>query len=204
MTGALTPVYFSASRGHFRSSLRATAMDASGNPIPWYTYPTIDFLASKTFDDMTVLEFGGGQSTLWWANRAHRVVTFESDSTWHDRLRQRLPSNVDLRHCRDDLSDAQLPSEQFDIVVVDGCDRLKAASKSVDRLKPDGALILDNSDQYWGEDGTYPIMDLLRPRFSRVDFYGHAAGVIMPHCTSIFFPAGCFLFRGDENPTRRE
>ena len=78
-TAVITPFRFSFRTGHWGSSLRSKAIDVSGNPLPWYTYPAIDFLAARRFDGKTVLEFGGGQSTLWWSPRTRHVTTIEAD-----------------------------------------------------------------------------------------------------------------------------
>jgi hypothetical protein len=59
-TGILTPIRFSTKTGHWKSSLREMATDASGAPIPWYTYPAIDFLSQRNFEDKNVLELVGG------------------------------------------------------------------------------------------------------------------------------------------------
>jgi hypothetical protein len=37
-----------------------------------------------------------------------------------------------------------------------------------------------------------------------VDFYGHAPGVILPHCTSVFFKGSAFVFGNDEAAIRVE
>jgi hypothetical protein len=84
--------------------------------------------------------------------------------------------------------------------VIDGFDRFKCAVRSLDHLKPGGAILLDNSDGYWGERGQYPILDLFRDNaFQRIDFFGFAPGVIRPHCTSLFFRGQSFLLAGTEN-----
>ncbi len=205
-TAVITPLYFSFLSGHFKSSLRSKAVDKNGAPLPWYTYPAIDFLACKDFSDKIVLEFGAGQSTLWWADRAKMVVSFESDRDWYSCLKRQVPGNVKLYFIPDDLSgfDNHIGSELFDIVVVDGLDRFKASKIASDLIKSDGAVIVDNSEGFWGPEGTYPIIDHLREkRFSRIDFYGHAPGVILPHCTSLFFRDHCFLLEGRENPLRK-
>ncbi|MGC1360796.1 MAG: hypothetical protein WA826_06450, partial [Silvibacterium sp.] len=67
--------------------MKRAAVSKNGEPIPWYTYPIIDFLSDRDFKNKNILEFGGGQSTLWWAKRARRVVTFEGKREWHDRIR---------------------------------------------------------------------------------------------------------------------
>ena len=76
VTAVLTPITTSYRTGHFRSSLKMAAVTRQGDPLPWYTYPAIDFLKDRNYAGKTVLEFGGGQSTLWWAAHAASVVTF--------------------------------------------------------------------------------------------------------------------------------
>jgi hypothetical protein len=47
------------------------------------------------------LEFGAGQSTLWWARQAEKVVSFEADRSWDAHLSKQIPANVSL-HLVDD------------------------------------------------------------------------------------------------------
>lgn len=204
-TATLTPIQFSWSSGHFRSSLLNRAVSRDGKPTPWYTYPAISFLSAKSYAGRRVLEWGAGQSTLWWASRAESVFAVESDLSWYRHLQPLVPSNVTLKFADVDVGDIarDLTVSYFDLVVVDGLDRLKCAMESIRLLSDNGAIILDNSEGYWGRDGEYPILDVFRASdFSRIDFYGHAPGVIKPHCTSIFFKGPCFLFAGTENVQR--
>ena len=192
LTALLTPIRFSLHTGHFRSSLRSAALDRYGAPIPWYTYPAIDFVDTKDFSTKTVLEFGSGNSTLWWAKRCQRIVSFDSDPKWFAYVKSKAPANAEVILIPDDLTgiEGHLQGSKFDVIIIDGLDRLKAASRSIELLQPDGAILFDNSEGYWGGDATreYPILQLLRTAgLSRIDFYGYAPGVILQHCTSLFF-----------------
>jgi hypothetical protein len=207
MTGLLTPVRFSLRTGHFRSSLAAKAIDSRGRPLPWYTYPAIDFLGAKDFAEKTVLEFGAGHSTLWWSQRAKHVVSFESDQGWLRQIESRDPRNAHLYFVPDDLSGIEdlISGERFDLVVIDGHDRGKAARRALELVESDGGILLDDSEGYWGGEAaqTYPVLELFRSLgFLRVDFYGFAPGVSSPHCTSLFCRAESFLLRGDEDVVR--
>jgi hypothetical protein len=103
--------------------------------------------------EKTVFEYGSGNSTLFWAARASRVVSVEDEERWSAYLRSRLPPNctilqeADLHRYVDTIR--QFP-EGFDIIVVDGParghTRLKCAHAAVEHLKPGGMIILDNSD----------------------------------------------------------
>ena len=205
-TAVLTPMAFSWQSGHFRSALAARALDRGGEPLPWYTYPMISFLQTKRFAGRTVLEFGAGQSTLWWARRADRVVALEDHSDWHSRLSGRVDQNVELHLVGSRLEEAEglFSGQRFDVIVIDGLDRLACADRALDLLAARGAVIFDNSDGHWGGcEGEYPVLDLFREAgYSRIDFYGHAPGVIVPHCTSLLFRGDCFLLDGQENTVR--
>lgn len=181
-------------------------MNGKGHPIPWYTYPCIDFIVGKNFADKKILEFGAGQSTLWWARHAKSVVSLESNEVWFEEVKKRIPPNVRIYYSSPALEgfrNNKISKEKFDVIIVDGFDRARAAAEAEKMIKPNGCIIVDNADGFWGREGTYPIMDLFRIRgFSRIDFYGHAPGVILPHCTSLFFKKKCFLLAGQENPRR--
>lgn len=208
MLGTLcgAPIRFSLLSGHASSSLHGKAVDRDGQPIPWITYPAIDLLSAKTLQERRVLEFGSGQSTLWFAKHSASVVSFENDPEWHKYVAGRVPSNARVHLVPVTLEglDEILPETQrFDLVLVDGMERLTAATHARDRVSADGVVIVDNSDGNWGPPPSYPIIDLFREAgFMRVDFYGMAPGVIRAHCTSMFFKDGCFLFRGTDIPQR--
>ena len=119
-TALLTPLRFSLATGHFRSSLAARAVDRVGNPIPWYTYRAVSLLANVSFDDRRVLEFGAGQSRLWWAKHAREMLALESDAQWVRRLQERLPHNVRLAQVADDAHGIgkHLGSDPFDVIII--------------------------------------------------------------------------------------
>jgi hypothetical protein len=140
-TAILTPFYFSMDTGHFRSALLGSRpVDTHGRPIPWYTYPMIDLLQAKDFAGRTVLEFGSGHSTLWWGSRAHWVMAFESDERWYRYVASRAPRNVQVILVPESLEgvDQYVGSQQFDVVVIDGLDRFKAASIAITVVKAGG------------------------------------------------------------------
>src|SRR5262245_7749378 len=194
-TCILAPIRFSISTGHGRSSFLMRAVDRKGRPIPWYTYPAIEFLFQRNYDDKSVLEFGSGQSTLWWASRAKSVLSIEEDPDWFTRMWPQVPGNVELRCIGPNISIIEdfLKSRgaKFDVIVVDGNLRRQVAALSFQYLLPGGALILDNSEGY----GFY---EEIRHRPCRkIDFFGFAPGVMQRHCTSIVVVDDCFLLAPD-------
>jgi hypothetical protein len=87
-------------------------------------------LKNRSFEKATVLEFGAGQSTLWWAQKATRVVALEGDQAWLEELRGKVPQNVELHlvsvdsplACVDSVNQilGTQSSAVFDVVVIDG------------------------------------------------------------------------------------
>ena len=94
---------------------------AVGDPIsrglPWFSWPSIRFLSGWLRPTYSVLEFGGGGSTVFFSARARRVVTIESDPAWQRRLEGlHLPNvRVIAGHAAHSV-----PDEHYDLVVVDG------------------------------------------------------------------------------------
>ncbi len=196
----VTPVLFSLRSGLFKSSLRGKSVSRAGEPLPWYTYPCLHFLEFRDFSDATVLEYGGGQSTLWWAARAKQVVTIEQDKQWYAHLAKKMPSNVDL-HLVGGGSNPKNPNmseiyrileniaEKIDVVIIDGTGNREAlVAISLEKLADHGALICDDSSGYGFYEATKDL------EIQRADFFGYQPGVVRPNCTSIFFRNGCFLF----------
>ncbi|MBX9944463.1 MAG: hypothetical protein K2Y40_10325 [Reyranella sp.] len=200
-TGVIAPIRFSLLTGHWKSSLATSARAADGSALPWYTYPAIDFLAQRDFSKCDVLEFGGGQSTLWWSRRARSVLTIEEDPAWAMRIMPQMGANVSLHHVPADYETRDIgpirdliaagPNRKFDVVVVDGHLRRELAALAFELLAPGGAIILDNAEGY----GFYD--EIAARNCRRVDFFGFAPGVVMRHCTSVVFVEDCFLLRPD-------
>lgn len=173
---------------HLKSAAAGRPMDAGGNPVPWYTYPAIEYLRQLDFGDSSVFEYGSGQSTLFWAAKAARVVSVEDDENWHAALAGRVPDNCELI-LEPDLSiypDVIHRYREFDLIVVDGAargrTRLKCSHAAVSHLRPGGLIILDNSDWLPASARFLRESGLLQ-----VDMTGLAPGNANTQTTSLFF-----------------
>lgn len=56
------------------------------NPKPWMTQGSIDFIEKNLLSTDTVIEFGGGWSSIWWAKRAKYTLTVEASPEWASLL----------------------------------------------------------------------------------------------------------------------
>ncbi|MEM9128158.1 MAG: FkbM family methyltransferase [Pseudomonadota bacterium] len=68
-----------------------------GKPLPWFTYAAIAFLERNLPPDLAMFEYGGGQSTLYWAERLRRVVSIDHDPAFAQHLQGRLPEHAELK-----------------------------------------------------------------------------------------------------------
>ena len=73
-------------------------IDRDGNPIPWYTYPAIEYLSQFDVTDKDVFEFGCGNSSLFWADRARLVTSIEDNPDWFAKWQKSFNRpNLDIR-----------------------------------------------------------------------------------------------------------
>lgn len=177
--------------GWFKSCIERLPVDRNGDALPWYTYPVIYFLEKRVTADMRVFEYGSGNSTLWWSKRVASVVSCEHNRDWYDSLKGKMPSNVEYKYC-EHVDGGQYSKvileylDNFDIIVIDGKDRVNCAKNTLKALTSIGVIIWDNSDRDAYREG-YEY--LLQNGFRRLDFQGY--GPVNPFAwrTSIFYRA---------------
>lgn len=181
--------------GWLRSELEKAPVDKEGSPLPWLCYPAIRFLSERVNSEMNVFEFGSGNSTLWWAERVKAVTSVEHDLQWSAIFRERIPQNVSYNTVElepgGDYSRFATLSRRgpFDVVVVDGRDRVNCALNSLSELKDDGVIIFDNSER-----SRYrPAHEALtRNGFKRLKLIGIGPLAVTESDTSIFYrPNNC-------------
>lgn len=136
-------------------------MDPSENK-PWITQDSFTLLNQLIKKDFVCFEFGAGGSTVWLSGLSERVFSVEHHPGWativEKRLRDRNIPNVELTFVsreNDEYSNfiSKFDNEYFDLVFVDGRDRVKCIKNSISKLKPDGILVLDNSDRSRYDEG---------------------------------------------------
>ncbi|MEO0055654.1 MAG: hypothetical protein RLZZ50_1601 [Verrucomicrobiota bacterium] len=171
--------------GHWRSACMHRPVDARGEPLPWFTYPAIEFLGQFDLGAKRVFEFGAGNSTLYWGARCAEVVSVESDPGWHSHLDSRRGPNVRLQLETDParyVSALGREGEPFDIIVVDGLERLACSRAAPGMLRPGGLVVLDNADWHPGSAAALRAAGLLQ-----VDMTGFGPVNGYSWTTSLFF-----------------
>ncbi len=175
--------------GWVRSYLEGQSVDCDGNPIPWITYPAIDFLSTRLPRLETVFEYGSGNGTRWWAARSKQVKAVENDVEWYKKMKKIIPTNVDLYY--EDLNKGSNYEEKilidqcdYDVIIIDGRRRNNCMDQSLKKIKPGGVIILDNSDRPEYEEG---IRHLIAGGFRKIDFSGFCPIVNSKSQTAIFY-----------------
>jgi hypothetical protein len=137
--------------GLLKSSFSWQSVDRNGGPIPWFTYPALEYLDGLDLSALSVFEYGSGNSTAYWSRRARTVTAVEHDPEWAHRVQPLLSDNACIKLV---TSDADYPSTivdccaKFDVIVIDGSSRLECANAALPQLRPGGVIILDDADDH--------------------------------------------------------
>lgn len=178
-----------ADRGWFDAYQTQSAIDEYGDPIPWVTYSFIDFIGDRLNKKHDVFEFGSGNSTQFYAERARSVISVEHDRDWFERSSKLDFRNVEVIHCElqpggEYSQSAKRTGGQFHVIIVDGRDRVNCCKAALEALTDDGVIVLDDSERTKYE----PAVRFFEAHgFKHLPFTGMAPGVIISKCTSVFY-----------------
>jgi hypothetical protein len=176
-------------RGWFKSVELQRPVDLEGNPLPWVSYAFILFIQPRLTKFMDVFEFGSGSSTLFYASQVQSVMSVEHDEGWFQRVRTDLPVNASLSRANlgssGNYSSAALNSGRFfDLIIVDGEERVGCLKRSIPALTSTGVIVLDDSERPDYSEGT---SYLAQNDFKRLDFWGMSPGNVEEKCTTVFY-----------------
>lgn len=166
-------------------------VDKDGNPIPWYTYPAIEYLTQFDYSNKKVFEFGCGYSSLFWSKRAEQVISVEDNPDWYLRWKGEFgEANLDIRW-RDEgegyFNAIFEDDDCYDVIVVDGKLRSECAETAVEKLAKGGMIILDDSDRINTSLEYVKAVEVLKKaNLLQVDFYGFCPMNNYTKTTSLF------------------
>lgn len=175
--------------GWFESFAKKEPVDNNLKPLAWVTYPFIHFIEPRLCGLKNIFEYGSGNSTLYYSRFVNKVVSLEHDRSWYVKVANRMPENVELFYC--EMTEggryskfSSECSEKFDLIIVDGRDRVNSMVSCLDSLTEGGVVVLDDSERCRYERG---VNFLMGQGFKRVDFWGISPGLFYKKCTTIFY-----------------
>lgn len=176
--------------GQYKSIKNFTCIDRNNNEIPWYTYPTIEYLNNIDFSKKNIFEYGSGNSTIYWCTKAKHVTSIEHNQEWYNEIKSKIKNNNLSLIFKNDNSEYEesiktIP-EKYDVIIIDGIRRPECSKiiESYLNIKSNEGymVLLDNSDWY-KETSKYlrEKLDLIE-----VDFHGFGPINAYTWTTSIF------------------
>lgn len=151
---------------------------------PWLSQGAVNFCDRHLSEDQIGFEWGSGRSTAWFGKRLKSLLSIEHDPNWHatvlGMLRERNLDNVECRyipleHHLDEPTHThyektpeyvkaieEFNDETIDFVVVDGHYRQACIMSSLNKIKPGGLLLADNTNRLpleeWGVPHNWPMV----------------------------------------------
>ncbi|WP_231490655.1 class I SAM-dependent methyltransferase [Pedobacter sp. Leaf170] len=177
--------------GWFTAFDNKQAVDGQGKALPWVTYSFIDFIKERINKTQHIFEYGSGNSTIFYAERAGSVTSVEHDKNWFEKVKNTSPANAEMIYCelqRDGeyAKKAALLNRKFEIIIVDGRDRVRCCAYSLDALSANGVIVLDDSER----EVYNPARVLLKEKgFKEISFSGISPGLFYEKATSVFYKA---------------
>jgi len=133
----------------------------------WFTEPAIWLLEhfltegkkASGLRTCKAFEFGMGSSTVYLTRHCLSLISVEHNKDWYDKTckiisdyqydnfhgyYEPMPYNKIIEMYKDAV---------FDLIIVDGRNRVKCIASSIPKLKPGGWLILDNSEREYYKPG---------------------------------------------------
>lgn len=164
-------------------------VNADGEALPWVTYSFIDFIKNRITKKHLVFEFGSGNSTLFYAQRAKQVVSVEHDKDWFDKIKNASPANAEMifSELESNGSYSKMPlstGKKYHIIIVDGRDRVNCCKNALAALTNDGVLVLDDSEREFYQPA---IKFLKKSGYKEVSFSGISPGLFYYKTTSVFY-----------------
>ena len=132
---------------------------------PWLPFDAIVWLDAVVNENMRVFEWGSGGSTIFLAQRCQSVMSVEIDASWVERTMSRAEElgldNVQVLHIAPSdpyySSVLALQPQKFDLIFIDGKERLRCAEAAIKKIAKGGIILFDNSDAAAHKDDVVPL-----------------------------------------------
>lgn len=155
----------------------------------------MDFIEGRLNKELSLFEYGAGNSTFFFAKQVKTVRSIENNEEWYAKIKGNLPTNVDISFVP--LGDKAYQeailheNSDFDIVLVDGRERVACLKNAMQKLSNKGVIILDDAEREKYKEA----FEYMKAKgFRHIPFSGIAIGAIHDKSTVVFLP-GSKLFR---------
>lgn len=181
--------------GWIKSILENKIIGYHGEVLPWLPYSIINFLEQRLKKDMTIFEYGSGNSTLWFAGKVNNLYSVEHDSVWYNNISKLVPNNVIYKYIPLEYGglyckEIAKHNNKFDVVIIDGRDRVNCCKNAVIALKENGIIIWDDTYRDYYSEG---YQFLKSKGFKELIFKGIGPNRIKSGQTSVFYrDSNCF------------
>lgn len=176
--------------GYIKSFRNFEPLDSKGQPTPWMNYAFLDFLEPRLHKHLKVFEYGSGYSTIYFSDKVQSVYSVEFDEEWYNKVKEKLqnrqnchifyyPSKQEYINAFSKYSDLN-----FDVIIVDGRDRVECIKQIIDSLADHAVLILDDS---WKEKFEETFLFMKNKGYKEISFSGIKAGSIIREQTTVFY-----------------
>lgn len=144
--------------GWMESKKRDYPCRADGTELPWMNFSIISFLEERLNKNHSLFEYGSGFSTSFYSKLVNSVTSVEHDKEWFDVVNKKLPPNAELLFIQEDVDGNYCRSilklnRKFDVIIVDGKDRVNCLKQSLDAVSNNGVILLDDSFRNEYRDG---------------------------------------------------
>lgn len=131
---------------------------SNGHIFPWFTHPALEAIKDWDWSNLTVLEYGSGDSTAWLEDKCKKLTSVESDPQWFQTVKSRIKDPKKVNYILAEVNEGDqmnghkyvnapdtFKGLKYDVIIVDGIMRFECIEKAI-QLKPK-YLIVDNWQQ---------------------------------------------------------
>lgn len=181
--------YLAIDRAQYKSLKLGRPVDNKLEPIPWWTFPAIDFLNQFNFKNEVIFEYGPGNSTFWFIKKeCKKIISIENEESWFQELKATKKNNQELlfRETKEEYFNTVLDFD-FTVLIIDGKwrrENLKFICLNFEKIKNNlKMLIIDNPDKFQLGD----LIDEITENFDFVqaDFFGFGPAFRGVGCTTV-------------------
>ena len=124
--------------------------------IPQLTFDFIEWMEEQETSDKTIVEFGSGNSTLYFSNKFKNVITYEDEPEWIEMIKSRNIENIHINFLDYNFYKKEPDSfKNADFILIDNNprdnnSRLYVAQALIEKINYKNTLVLDNGN--WNAD----------------------------------------------------